>query len=218
MLKPAIVFLFFVAMTATGQQESQGKPEVRLNFLNVCTPSAEEQATLKDALSKIPVTPGFSGDFEISRGRTTLKDSPVSKFVRLRRDFIAESPWMTAQYSMSADTNNTIETLVLRLREPKDFHEISIEDRVSTEAASPVSVLAANTPAARVRIERLGKGAVALARCENVDQKAYEPLFKQASEIMARYRGSLGMRTTFRSDIEWLGGHAKPAKTPSSHK
>jgi hypothetical protein len=219
-LNPAIVFLFFLAIAATGQQQEpkQDQPQVRLNYLNVCTPSPEEQAVLKSALSRISSKPAFSQDFEISRGRTTLQDAPDSRFVRLRRDFAAESPWMTAQYSMSTDPRNTIETLVLRLRDAKDFHEISMEDRVSTEAASPVTVLAADTPPVRVRIERLGKGAVALARCKDVDQSAYEPLFKQAAEIMARYRGALGMRSAFRSDIEWLGRQGKPAKPRTAPK
>ena len=215
-LKPAMFFLFFLAIIALGQQQEpkpdrpQHKPEVRLNYLNVCTPSPDEQAVLKAALAKISSKPAFSPDFEVSRGRTTLQDATGSKFVRLRRDFTAESPWLTAQYSMSTDPQNTIETLVLRLRDTKDFHEISMEDRVSTEAAAPATVLAADTPPVRVRIERLGKGAVALARCPNVDQSAYEPLFKQMAEVMARYRGALGMRSSFRSDIEWLGHQAKP--------
>jgi hypothetical protein len=225
-LKPAIVFLFFLAISAIGQQQEpkpdqaqpQGKPEVRLNYLNVCTPSPEEQAVLKAALAKISSKPAFAQDFEISRGRTTLQDASNSKFVRLRRDFAPESPWMTAQYSMSTDPQNTIETLVLRLRDTKDFHEISMEDRVSTEAASPVAVLAADTPPVRMRIERLGKGAVALARCPNVDQSAYEPLFKEAAEIMARYRGVLGMRSSFRSDIEWLSRQGKPAPRTAPKK
>ena len=117
---------------------------------------------------------------------------------------------MTAQYSMSTDPKNTIEILVLRLRDAKEFHEISMEDRVSTEAAAPTTVLGTDTPPARMRIERLGKGAVALARCTDVDQSAYEPLFKQAADIMARYRGALGLRNSFRSDIEWLDRQAKP--------
>ncbi|HXB20757.1 MAG TPA: hypothetical protein VNV88_05200 [Candidatus Solibacter sp.] len=220
MLRSAIVVLFFLAIAANGQQQEpkQDQPQVRLNYLNVCTPSPEEEAALKAALSRISTKPAFSHDFEISRGRTTLQDAPDSKFVRLRRDFASESPWMTAQYSMSSDTTNTIETLVLRLRDPKDFHEISMEDRVSTGAASPATVLAADTPPARVRIERLGKGAVALARCQNVDQSAYEPLFKQAAEIMALYRGALGMRTSFRSDINWLSGQDKPARLRTAPK
>jgi hypothetical protein len=212
-LKPAIVFIFFGVVTTFGQQpesKPQGKPEIRLNYMNVCTPSADEQAALKAALSKISSKPAFSQDFEISRGRTTLQDATGSKFVRLRRDFAPESPWMTAQYSMSTDPQNTIETLVLRLRDTRDFHEISMEDRVSTGAAAPATVLAADTPPVRVRIERLGKGAVALTRCPDVDQSAYEPLFRQAAEVMARYRGVLGLRTNFRADIEWLGQQTKP--------
>ncbi len=214
-LKPAIVFVFLGMASFAQQQEPkpnqpQGKPEIRLNYLNVCTPSGDEQAALKAALAKISSKPAFAPDFEISRGRTTLVDSTDSKFVRLRRDFVSESPWMTAQYSMSTDPKNTIETLVLRLRDTKDFHEISMEDRVSTEAAAPTVVLATDTPPVRMRIERLGKGAVALARCPDVDQSAYEPLFKQAAEIMARYRGALGLRNSFRSDIEWLDRQAKP--------
>jgi len=219
-LRSAIVFLFFLAIAANGQQQEpkQDQPQVRLNYLNVCTPSAEEQAALKAALSRISNKPSFSRDFEISRGRTTLQDAPDSKFVRLRRDFAPESPWLTVQYSMSSDATNTIETLVLRLRDTKDFHEISMEDRVSTGAASPATVLAADTPPVRVRIERLGKGAVALARCPNVDQSAYESLFKEAAQIMALYRGALGMRTAFRSDIDWLSGQAKSTKLRTAPK
>jgi len=175
-----------------------------MNYLNVCTPSAEDQAALKNALTKVSSRPAFAQDFEISRGRTTLKDAPVSRFVRLRRDFAPESALLTAQYSMSADEKTIIETLVLRLRDPKDFHEIAIEDRVSAGSAAPLVVLSTDTPAARIRLERLGKSSVTLSRCEGGDQSAYEPLFRQASELMASYRGSLGLRTTFRSDISWL--------------
>jgi hypothetical protein len=130
--------------------------------------------------------------------------------VRLRRDF-TEGVLMTAQYSISTDEKTTVETLVLRLRDPKEFHEISFEDRVSSEAASPGSVLAADTPAARIRIERLGKNSITLSRCEGADQSAYDPLFKQASAIMASYRSALGLRSSFRSDIAWLSGPAKSA-------
>lgn len=182
---------------------------MRLNYVNACAPSEEEHAALKSALAKVGGKPAFADDFEISRGRTTVKEGP-SKFVRLRRDFAPESQLLTAQYSMSTDEKNTIETLVLRLRDPKEFHELSIEDRVSVDAASPATVLAANTPAARIRLERLGKSSVTLSRCTGADQSAYEPLFKQASEIMANYRGALGLRSSFRSDLAWLSP-AKPA-------
>jgi len=211
-----------VAQQAPKKDTAQGKPPVRLNYLNVCTPSEEEQAALKGALSRVSTQPAFGDDFEISRGRTTLKDAPSSRYVRLRRDFPNQSAWMTAQYSMATDGNATIEILVLRPRDPKEFLQVEMEDSVSSAAAPPLTVLASDTPPTRVRIERLGKGAVALSRCEGADQSAYEPLFKQMADIMAQYRAALGMRTAFRSDIAWLSetkaegatpGRTKPART-----
>jgi hypothetical protein len=192
-------------------QQPGGKPQVKVNLLNVCSPPAEEQAVIKGALAKVPPKPAFGKDFEISRGRTTLQDAPEARFVRLRRDFPTESPLLTAQYSMSTDEKNTVELLVLRLRDPKEFHEIALEDRVSANAASPTAVLAVDTPVARVRIERIGKSSVVLARCEGADQNVDDALFQQATEIMAKYRGALGLRSSFRSDISWLSGASKPA-------
>ncbi len=219
MFKSLPFLLFLVAGSAAGQQAAQEQPpqpQVHLNVVNVCSPSADEQAALKSAMAKVTAKPAFAQDFEISRGRASMKDAPASKFVRLRRDFAPESPFLTAQYSMSIDEKVTIETLVLRLRDPREFHELSIEDRVSPTAASPGTVLDSDTPAARIRLERLGKNSVVLARCPAGDQSAYEPLFKQASEIMASYRVALGLRNTFRSDIAWLdpgknagGAHSK---------
>lgn len=224
--KSPILLVLFFALIALGQQPAQqppdeqhkDQPKVKLNFLNVCTPSAEEQNVLKSALSKVAGNPAFAEDFEISKGRATVKDEPPAKFVRLRRDFLSQSVLMTAQYSMSTDEQTTIETLVLRMRDPKEFHEISIEDRVSADAASPLSVVATDTPATRIRVERLGKSSVVLARCESADQSAYEPLFKEASGLIARYRGALGLRTAFRADIAWLTNPAKSATSPSSRK
>jgi len=192
-------------------QQPTGKPQVKVNLLNVCAPAAEEQAVIKGALSKVPGKPSFGKDFEISRGHTTVQDGPEAKFVRLRRDFPAESPLLTAQYSMSTDEKNMVELLVLRLRDPKEFHEIALEDRISANAASPTAILTVNTPVARVRIERIGKSSVVLARCEGADQSINDAIFQQATEIMAQYRGALGLRDSFRSDISWLSGSPKPA-------
>jgi hypothetical protein len=185
-------------------QQSGNKPQVKINVMNVCTPGKEDLEVINGALAAVPAKPAFSADFEIARGHTTMKDAPDSRFVRLRRDFVPESPLMTAQYSISTDSGNTIETLVLRMRDPKEFYEIVMEDRVSTGAATPATVLSTDTPASRVRIERLGKNALGLTRCQEVDQSAYEPVFQRASEIMAQYRAALGLRTAFRSDIAWL--------------
>jgi hypothetical protein len=218
-----LTFIFMFALTAVAQQEpkkdtTQGKPPVRVNYLNVCAPSEEEQAVLKSALARISTKPSFDEDFEISRGRTTLKDAPSSRYVRLRRDFPGQSSWMTAQYSMATDANATVEILVLRPRDPKEFLQVEMEDSVSSAAAPPLTVLASDTPPVRIRIERLTKGAVALSRCEGADQSAYEPLFKQMAEIMAQYRASLGMRTAFRSDIAWLGGTKAEGAKPEGTK
>ncbi len=134
-----------------------GKPQVKVNYLNVCTPGKDEEAILKGALAAVQPKPAFSTDFELSRGRTSLKDAPDAKYVRLRRDFAAESPLLTAQYSMSTDATNTVEILVLRPRDPKDFLQVVMEDRTSASAAKPLSLLQVDTPTSRVRVERLNK-------------------------------------------------------------
>jgi hypothetical protein len=207
-----IVFTMAAATLSWAQQTEakpaqtpEGQPPVKMNMLNVCTPSAEEQAEIKSAFAKASAAKlVFSRDFEISRGRTTVKDSPESKFVRLRRDMMPDSPLLATQYSMSTDAASTVELLVLRSRDAKDFHEISLEDRMSAGAASPLAVLSVDTPVSRIRVERIGKRSVVLARCPDADQGAYEPLFSKASDLMASYRKALGLRSAFRMDIGWL--------------
>ncbi|HKV92513.1 MAG TPA: hypothetical protein VJW20_08205 [Candidatus Angelobacter sp.] len=224
MLKQALFLAILLAGVALAQQEqptpqsSENKPQVKVNYLNVCTPGKEEQEVINGALAAVKAKPVFSTDFEISRGRTTLKDAPDSRFVRLRRDFAADSPLMTAQYSMSTDSTNTIETLVLHPRDTKDFLELVLEDRVSAGSASPAIVLSVDTPATRVRIERLNKSSAVLTRCPDADQSAYDPVFRQASEIMAQYRAALGLRTEFRSDIAWLNPAIKKTGVAQKRK
>lgn len=92
-----------------------------------------------------------------------------------------------------------IETLVLRVRDPKDLMQISIEDSASN-VTSPATMLSTNTPVSRIKLERFGKSSIVLARCsaseggKPPDQSAYEPIFKAASSIMNRYRDGLGVR------------------------
>ncbi len=219
MLRHALTIAFLLAGAAWAQQpqppaqqqQPEGKPQVKVNYLNVCTPGAEEQAIINGALAAVQAKPAFSADFEISRGRTTMKDAPDAKYVRVRRDFAPESQLLTAQYSMSTDSTNTIEILVLRARDPKDFLEVVMENRVTAGAAAPLAVLQVDTPTSRVRIERLNKGSAVLTRCPDVDQSAYEPVFHHASDIMAQYRAALGLRNAFRSDIAWLNPTPKTA-------
>src|ERR1051326_4521953 len=146
-LKHALTIAILLAGSAYAQQQQPSpaeqpgsKPQVKINVMNVCTPGKDDADIINHALAAVPDTPSFSAAFEISRGHTTMKDAPDSKFVRLRRDFVSESPLMTAQYSISTDSTNTIELLVLRMRDPKEFHEIAIEDRVPAGAATPATV------------------------------------------------------------------------------
>jgi hypothetical protein len=206
-------------------------------MLNVCTPSADEQKEVAAALARVPKQPLFSTDFEVSRGRSTLTDMPamlaageaghvagepsVASYVRIRREFSVQALFSSVQYSFSNDGQNMIETLVLRVRDPKDLMEVSLEDSASA-VTSVQAMLAADTPASRVRLERYGKSSVALARCQAAeggpppDQTAYEPLFHSASEVLANYRGLLGVRKTVPEELAKIGVALKPKMAPNS--
>jgi hypothetical protein len=206
------LIIFLVAPVAFAQQEPKAQqpgPQVKLNYLNVCTPSAEEQSQMKAALAKLQGRAAFSRDFEVSRGQATLEDAPDARFVRFRRDLVSDSPLLAAQYSMSSDSKSIVETMVLRLRDPKDFHEISLEDRVSAGATAPSRLLTVDTPVSRIRVERLGKSSLVLARCQDSDQSAYEEIFRQGAEIMAHYRKAMELGSVLRSDVAWLSGASK---------
>ena len=214
-----LIGLALAATCAVAQEPTPpaGQPQVRINYLNVCTPSAEEQKEIAAALARIPVKPGFGLDFEIARGRTTMPDAPISTWVRVRHDFPDSAVFSNAQYSMSVDEQRIVETLVFHFHEPKDVLSISIEDGVS--AATPAQVLAVDTPASRMRIERVGKGSIGLARCPGADQSAYEPLFQSASQVLARYREALGVRRTVPADLARLGvGKPEPKKPAADGK
>jgi hypothetical protein len=193
------------------------KPEVRVNVINVCSPSDDDQKEMAAALERIPQKAAFAPDFEISRGRSTYPEAPVAHWVRVRREFGPQDYFSSAQYSMSLDENSIVETVVLRVRDPKEVLQISIEDRVSG-AMTPAAVLAANTPADRVKIERYGKSSLVLARCPEGDQSKYEALFQSASRVLARYRDLLGARRTVPADMARLGPLKPPAKPAAGKK
>jgi hypothetical protein len=213
----------------TTQPDSQ--PQVKVNMLNVCTPSAEEQKEIASALAKIPKQPLFDADFEVSRGRSTLSEMPamleagqpghvagepsVASYVRIRREFSVQAMFSSVQYSFSNDGVNMIETLVLRVRDPKDLMQVSLEDSASAVTSS-TAMLSANTPAMRVRLERFGKSSVALARCQETaagpapNQSAYEPLFRGASDVLTNYRGLLGVKRVVPEELAKIADE-KPA-------
>src|SRR5579863_4781566 len=207
------------------------QPQVKVNMLNVCSPSADEQKEIAAALARVPKQPLFSADFEVTRGRSTLVDLPsflpagqsghnagepsVASYVRIRREFSVQALFASVQYSFSNDGQNMVETLVLHVRDPKDLMQLSMEDSASS-VSSVESMLILNTPVNRVRLERFGKSSVALARCsasENgpaPDQSAYEPLFRSASEVLANYRGLLGVKATVPDELAKISGVSKP--------
>ena len=198
-------------------------PPVKVNVINVCTPSADEQKELTSALAKVPAKLTFASDYEVARGHSTLDQSTAipgmqslppgasssADWVRVRREFPESSPFTNAQYSFSVDSKNMIETVVLRMREPKDLMQISIEDSASS-VTSPAAMLSTNTPVSRIKLERFGKPSVVLARCSGaegpaIDQTAYEPIFKAASSIMSRYRDELRVRRMVPQELARLG-------------
>ncbi len=218
----------------TQPQTAPGQPQVKVNYLNVCTPSEEEQKELKAALNRIPKEPKFARDFEISRGRSTLSEqanvlqampapseeagSPVSDWVRIRHEFGALSAFANAQYSFTTDDKGAIENIVFRLREPKDVVQISLSNTVTT-TKSPKEILASETPVDRIRLERFGKSSVVLARCPSGDQSKYNYLFDSATAIFSTYRTAMGARAVVPTDMARLGDPSatkKPAARPKS--
>ena len=231
------IAVLMVAVAAAQQPPVNAQePKVKVNVLNVCAPSADEQKELSSALAKVPGKPVFATDYEVSRGRSTLDpNTPIpgmqplppgtvssADWVRIRREFPEAAVFSNVQYSFSVDSKNMTETLVLRVREQKDLIQVSIEDTASA-VASAAAMLASTTPVSRVRLERFGKPSVALARCSGEDgtpvkdQSAYEPIFHAASSIMERYRDALGARKMVPEELARLGV-ATPPKASSGKK
>jgi hypothetical protein len=228
-------FCLGLGLAAAAQQASQ--PQVKVNVLNVCSPSPEEQKEIASALARVPREPLFAADFEIDRGRSSLDVGPgflqpgsgsqmssdpgVADWVRIRREFSVQALFSTVQYSFSSDPKNMVETLVFRVREPKDLMQVSIEDSASA-VTSPTTMLTTSTPANRVKLERFGKSSVVLARCSGSeagpapDQSAYEPLFQAASAVLSNYRGLLGARTTVPEELARVGSGGSKAKAKAS--
>jgi len=221
-----------LAQQPENAQSSQ--PQVKVNLLNVCTPSAEEQKEIASALARVPKQPLFSSDFEVTRGRSTLTDMPamlaagqpghvagepsVASYVRIRHEFSVQALFSSVQYSFSDDRESMIETLVFHVRDPKDLIELSLEDSASS-VTSPEAMLTASNPASRVRLERFGKSSVALVRCQATengpapDQTAYEPLFRSASEVLTNYRNLLGVKKTVPEELAKIAGTSKAKET-----
>lgn len=205
-----LVATSLIAQTPVTGKRSEQEPPVKVNILNVCTPDSDAQKELSNAMSRLPKMPAFTTDYEISRGVSSIDEGKIAKYVRFRRDVKGDSPLATIQYSLSADPANTVETLVFRGKDMKDLLALSIEDKLSTSASKPSAVVASDTPATRIRVERAGKTTLGLARCQDVDQTTYDPLFGQASAVLANYRRVLKLRTMLVSDLAWLTPRSEP--------
>jgi hypothetical protein len=233
----SLLITFGLASLALAQQPSQ--PKVKVNVLNVCSPSSEEQQEIASALARVPQQPLFSPDFEVDRGRSSLEERPgflqagesaqfssdlaTANWVRIRREFSVQALFSTVQYSFSTDPKNMVETLVFRVRDPKDLMQVAIEDSASA-VTTPATMLTSNTPASRVKLERFGKSSVVLARCSATengpqpDQSAYEPLFQRASAIIMNYRTLLGVRHTVPDELARIGAEGTIKAKPTSNK
>jgi len=218
-------------------------PQVKVNVLNVCTPSPEEQKEISSALARIPKQPLFSDDFEVDRGQSILDepagflqpqaasaapttsdaDRSMAAWVRIRREFSVQALFSTVQYSFSRDAKNMVETLMFRVREPKDLMQVAIEDSASTVTPA-AAMLSTDTPATRIKLERFGKSSVVLARCNSaengavVDQTAYEPLFQSASRIVSDYRRLLAVERTVPEELDKVAGTARKTANPAAKK
>ncbi len=221
----ATLAMVMAAVASAQAPPVRAQPPVKVNVLNVCAPSADEQKELSSALAKVPDKPAFGADYEVSRGHSTLDPSvPIpgmqplppgavsaADWVRVRREFPGATLFSNVQYSFSVDATNMVETLVLRVREPKpnDLMQVSIEDSASA-VTSATAMLSSSTPVSRVKLERFGKASVVLARCSGAegsvatDQSAYEPIFSTASSIMDRYRDALDARKVVPQEMAHL--------------
>jgi hypothetical protein len=207
-LRVAAAVLLLSACWASAQK-APATPPVRVNILNVCAPSEAEQKEIAGALARLPRHPSFGRDYEVARGRTTADDGRAADWVRIRREYLSQSPLRAVQFSFSVDAKDNRETLVFYSRETKGVIQVALEDQVAAGTA-PAVVLAADTPVNHIRIERFGKPSLVLARCPQADQTAYEPLFRSASQIMAAYRTHLQARRMVPAE---LGRLIAPAKS-----
>ena len=234
----SLIALIGLACSPGGAQQPP-QPKVKVNVLNVCSPSPEEQKEISSALTRIPKQPLFSDDFEVDRGQSILdepagflqaqpggaapsdsdSDRSMAEWVRIRREFSVQALFSTVQYSFSRDVKNMVETLMFRVRDPKDLLQVTIEDSAST-VTTAAAMLSTNTPATRIKLERFGKSSVVLARCSSAeggavaDQSAYEPLFQAASGVVANYRRLLAVERTVPDELDRVSGAAHKESKP----
>src|SRR5450759_1701420 len=81
------------------------QPPVKVNVLNVCAPSADEQKELSSALAKVPGKPAFSKDYEVARGHSTLDQStPIPGMQPLPPGAVSAADWVLSLIHISEPT------------------------------------------------------------------------------------------------------------------
>jgi hypothetical protein len=200
---------------APATSDKQEAPQVKVNYLNVCAPSKEEQAVLDNALSTLPSKPAFGTEFEVARGKSTMPEegpgavqasggdappAPVSKWVRIRREF-ASGELSNVQYTFSRDEQGMAETLVFRVKSPKRDQPMQVSLQDTLTAPTATQALTQDAAPNRIRVERFGGASVVLARCPQADQKTYEHFFSRANSVMGIYRKLLDVTATVPADL-----------------
>jgi hypothetical protein len=224
----AVLLLTGVAVAQDKPEKKDEKsdvPQVKINYLNVCAPSKDEQTVLENALSSLPSKPSFSPEFEVARGRTMMPEEAagaaqdpatsatasasgtkptgapaVSNWVRIRKEF-SSGGLANVQYTFSRDATGMAETLVFRMKSPKRDQPMQVSFEDAATGSTPAQAVAANTAPSRIRVERFGGSSVVLARCPQADQKQYEPFFTRAKTVMSEYRKLLGVQQTVPVDL-----------------
>jgi len=234
-----VVSASFLRAQGASQEEKPANPQVKINYINVCAPSEDKRREMAAALARVPLKAPFSADFEVSRGHTTetpeslafaraalpnavqdtAEPNAESSWVRIRRDFV-NTPFATAQYSISFDPKSVTETFVFRMRDFKkdEIVQVALEDSISA-AGDPIAVAQSETPIDHVKVERFGKGSLGLRHCADADQSSLEPLFKAANGIAHHYRLALRVRESVPADLRRVGAGSPAPKThPAAQK
>jgi len=227
-LRNILIIFIGVGLAQLTSAQQSSPPQVKVNVLNVCSPSPEEQQEIASALARIPKQPFFSPDFlKAGESAQFSSDSGTADWVRIRREFSVQASFSTVQYSFSHDPKNMVETLIFHVRDPKDLMQVAIEDNASA-VTTPTAMLSTSTPASRIKLERFGKSSIVLARCPGSeaspppDQSAYEPLFRSATAIVTNYRNLLAAPHTVPAELARVSSmeatKAKPPAKPAAKK
>jgi hypothetical protein len=176
-----------MSVFATAQQPAPPPQQVKVHVLNLCTPSQEEQKEIAAALPKIQKQPIFTPDFEVARGRSTLDHDAIRS---------GGNTSMSREPATASD--------------PTDLAQLSVADNAAAvTGAAPM--LGSAIAVTRIRLERLGKRLVVLARCMASEsnpppnKSAYEPLSRDGSSLMDRYRTLLQARQTVPEELANVG-------------